>query len=287
MENYSGPPNLVNPANLRNPVYSMPRVKVRQDYEDWQDSQDREIKQLIMRNQKWRFFVFILLLGWTTAVSAQQKSLNLGIVSPNTKTDLKLEQAIAGMSSPEEAKLVNQAVNLGCVVRSRITAFRALGSWNDGAEPSVLLRVRGDEESLRYVLSRMGRDAAQKYVIYFHPQPAGPVDLYVLRPRTSMKNLVKLTNELERSGIPFSTIVPARGTTAIYIIDLDRDLREKILAAARKLRAQVSKETGNAKLFGDDLREKAKEKFDQEIKNYEAKNPNLPPTCDVQKRKPK
>src|SRR6185295_3514043 len=179
------------------------------------------------------------------------------------------EQAIAGMNSPEETKLVNQAVNLGCVVRSRITAFRALGAWSDGAEHSVLLRVRGDEESLRYVLSRMGRDAAQKYVIYFHPQPKGPVDLYVLRPRTGARNLRALTNELERAGIPFRTLVPSRGTTAIYIIDLDRDLREKILKAAHNLRAQVATETGNAQLFGDDARDKAKEKFDQEIKSYE------------------
>jgi hypothetical protein len=231
-----------------------------------------------------RSFLLVLLLGWTTAVSAQ-KPLNVGIVSPNTKTDLKLEQAIAGMNSPEEATMVNKAVNLGCVVRSQITAFRALGSWTDGAEYSVLLRVRGDEESLRYVLSRLGRDAEQKYVIYFHPQPKGSVDLYTLRPRSGTKNLVSLTNELERAGIPFRTLVPSRGTTAIYIIDLDRDLREKILAAARKLRAQVNKETGNAQLFGDDVREKAKEKFDQEIKNYETKNPNLPPTCDVQRRK--
>ena len=234
----------------------------------------------------WRSLALVLLLGLTTAVSAQN-SLNVGIVSPNTKTDLKLEQAIAGMNSPEEAKLVNQAVNLGCVVRSQITAFRALGSWSDGAEHSVLLRVRGDEESLRYILSRMGRDAEQKYVIYFHPQPKGSADLYVLRPRTGAKNLVRLSNELERAGIPFRTLVPQRGTTAIYVIDLERDLREKILTAARKLRAQVNKETGNAQLFGDDVREKAKEKFDQEIKNYETKNPNLPPTCDVQKRKPK
>ena len=95
----------------------------------------------------------------------------------------------------------------------------------------------------RYVLSRMGRDAEQKYVIYFHPHAKGTVDLYVLHPRTRTKNLVKLTNELERAGIPFSTVVPSRSTTAIYIIDLDRDLREKILAAARKLRAQVNKET--------------------------------------------
>src|SRR5215211_2839134 len=111
-----------------------------------------------------RSFLLVLLLGWTTLASAQQdeKTLNYGFVSPNTKTDLKLEQAIAGMNSVEEAKLLNKAINLRCVVRSRITAFRALGSWSDGAEPSVLLRVRGDEESLRYVLSRMGRDAGQK-----------------------------------------------------------------------------------------------------------------------------
>ena len=242
-----------------------------------------------MTNQlsNWRSFVLVLLVGLATAVSGQQgeKPLNVGIVSPNTKTNLKLEQAIADMSSPEETKLVNQAVNLGCRVRSRITAFRALGAWSDGAEPSVLLRVRGDEESLRYILSRMGRDAEQKYVIYFHPQPKGAVDLYVLRPRTGAKNLVKLSNELERAGIPFRTLVPSGNMVDIYIIDLDRDLREKILAAARKFRAQVNKESGNAKLFGDDLRDRAKEKFDQEIKNYETKNPNLPPTCDAQKRK--
>src|SRR5689334_10340050 len=100
--------------------------------------------KLTMTNQlsNWRSFVLLLLLSLTTAASAQ-KPLNVGIVSPNTKTGLKLEQAIADMSSPEEAKLVNQAVNLGCVVRSRITAFRALGAWSDGAEPSVLLRVKG------------------------------------------------------------------------------------------------------------------------------------------------
>lgn len=233
-----------------------------------------------------RSFLLVLLLGWTTLVSAQQdqKSFNYGFVSPNTKTDLKLEQAIAGMSSAEEAKLLNKAVNLGCVVRTRIAAFRALGSWSDGAEHSLLLRVRGDEATLRYVLSRMGRDAEQKYVIYFHPKVGGNVDLYTLRPHTRWRNLVALTNELERAGIPFRTLVPSRETTAVYIIDLDRDLRARIMNAARQLRARVSHEAGNAQLFGDDERDKANIKFAQEIKNYETKNPNLPPTCDMKKR---
>jgi len=239
----------------------------------------------LMRKTNQLSLVLALLLGWTTAVTAQraQKPLNVGIVSPNTKTDLGLEQAIAGMNSPEETKLVNQAVNLGCVVRTRITAFRALGSWSDGAEHSVLVRVKGDEATLRYVLSRMGRDAEQKYVIYFHPKVGGAVDLYTLRPRR--RSLVALSDALERAGIPFSTIVPSGETTAVYVIDLDRDLRAKIMNAARRLRARVSQEAGVAKLFGDDERDKAKVKFEQEIKDYETKNPNLPPTCDVQRMK--
>ena len=49
-------------------------------------------------------------------------------------------------------------------------------------------------------------------------------------------------------------------------------------------RARLTYQTGDADLFGDDIREKAKVKFEQEIKDYETKNPNLPPTCDVKKR---
>ena len=231
---------------------------------------------------KYRSFVLLVLLGWASVVAAQQ---NYGFVSPNKKTDLKLADAIAGMNSAEESKLLNEAINLSCVVRSRIRASRALGAWSEGAEHSVMVRVNGDEATLRYVLSRMGRDAEQKYVIYFHPQPKGAADLYVLRPWKSVRNLVALSSALERAGIPFRTLVPVNGTTTIYIIDLERDLRAKIFAAARTLHARVSQQSGNAQLFGNDERRQAKVKFQEEINNYEAKNPNLPPTCDVQKAK--
>ena len=234
------------------------------------------------RFPKSRSFLLVLLLGWTTAISAQQAQ-NYGFVSPNTRTDLKLEEAIKGMNSPEEVQLRAKAINLSCVVRSKIRAFKALGSWSDGAEHSVMLRVKSDEATLRYVLSRMGRDAQQKYVIYFHPRPRGSADLYTLRLRRRAPNFVALANALERAGIPFRTLVPAGGTTAVYIIDLDRDLRQKILTAARRLRARVSYEPGNAALFGDDERQKARALFEQEIKSYEAKNPNLPPACDMKK----
>jgi hypothetical protein len=228
-----------------------------------------------------------VLLVWTTSVTAQQdqKSFSYGFVSPNTSENLKLEQAIKGMNSREEIELRNKAINLSCVVRVRIRAFRALGSWSDGAEHSVMVRFQSDESTLRYVLSRMGRDAQQKFVIYFHPQPNGAADLYTLRPRAGPRNLVALTTALERAGIPFRTLVPLNGTTNVYIIDMDRDLRPKIMSAARRLRARVTQESGNAKLFGDDERQKAKTVFEQNITAYETRNPNLPPACDVQKRK--
>src|SRR5690242_20858292 len=233
-----------------------------------------------------RSLSLLLVMAWSTTISAQpdQKAVSYGFVSPNTSQNLKLEEAIRGMTSPAETNLRNEAINLSCVVRTRIRAFRALGAWSDGAEHSVMVRFTSDEDTLRYVLSRMGRDAQQKYVIYFHPQPGGAADLYTFRAR-SRTGLVALSNALERAGVPFRTLVPLNGVTAVYIIDLDRDLREKILNAARTLRASVSSVPGKAKLFGDDIRQQARTVFEQDIKTYETKNPNLPPACDAKDKK--
>ncbi len=239
----------------------------------------------------WRSLFLVLLLGCGTVISAQQpqergrESLNYGFVSPNKRDDLKLEEAIRGMNSPDEASLIKRAINLGCVVRSRIRAFRALGSWSDGAEYSVMVRVKTDEAGVRYFLSRMGRDAQQKSVLYFHPQPAGASRIFTLKPRRHMRNLIAVANTLERAGIAFRTLVPVGRNTWIYVVDLNRELHVKVMTAARLLRARVTSEAGNAAFVGNEQAQQASVVFEQEIKDYEGKNPNLPPTCDVQKRK--
>lgn len=238
------------------------------------------------RTAKIRSLLLLLLLACAQAVyGQQQKSLNYGFVSPNTKENLKLGDAIKGMGSAEETRLIKQSINLGCVVRSRVRAFRSLGSWSDGAEHSVMVRVESDEPTVRYLMSRLGRDARQKSILYFHPQPAGTADLYMLRPRRPIRNLAALANILERAGIAFRTMVPVKSGTWIYIVDVKRELRAKVMAAAKRLRAQVSSESGNAAFVGDDEADEAKVVFDQEIQSYEAKNPNLPPTCDVRPQK--
>jgi len=240
---------------------------------------------MLTRLSNWRSLILILILGCGTLISAQQpqkesrESLNYGFVSPNTRDDLKIKEAIMGMSSAQESGLINEAVNLGCVVRSKIRAVRALGSWSDGAEHSVMLRVKTDETAVRYLLSRMGRDAQQKSVLYFHPQRAGTAIIYTLRPRRHLRNLIAVATILERAGIAFRTLVPTRRTTLVYVVDLKRELYTKVMTAAKRLRASVRSQTGNAGFVGDDALPQAKIVFEKEINNYEKSHPNLPPSC--------
>ena len=236
---------------------------------------------MLTRRSNWRSLLLVLLFGCGTLISAQQgrDSLNYGFVSSNTRDDLKIEEAIKGMKSPEESRLMKRARNLGCVVRARIRAFPSLGSWSDGAENSVLLRVRTDEPTVRYLMSRMGRDAQQKSVLYFHPQPAGEARIYLLRPRRQMRNLIAVANMLDSAGIAFRTLVPTRRATLIYVVDLKRELHAKVMNAAKRLRAHVSSQTGNSEFVGNDALPQAKIAFEKEINHYEQSHPNLPSLC--------
>jgi len=222
-------------------------------------------------------FVFLVLS--CGSVTAQR---SIGFVSPNTREDLKLIEAIQGMNSPEELKLLSRARSLGCVIRRKITATGAVGSWSDGAEHSVLIRISADESTIRYLMSRLGRDANQKAVIYFHPRPRRLARLYVID-HILDRNFRQLGNVLDEEGIAFRTLVPARHGTMIYIIDLDNTLGRKVREAAKRLRQRVTSQRGDAAFIGDDSsRDKGQAVFAQEIKKYELKHPKLPPPCEIQ-----
>lgn len=234
---------------------------------------------------------FVILLSHGVPTAAQQppiqaaQPLNYGFVSPNTREDLRLRDAIAAMSSKDEAMLLKRAENLGCVVRARVTVFKSLGSWSDGAEQAILLRVRSDEASVRYLLARLGRDANQKSILYFHPKSSGTARIYLLKPRQQTTNLIRVAETLERAGIVFRTLVPVGNNTWIYVVDPRRELGAKVRNAAKRLRATVNSENGVAEFVGAEQVPQAKVVFDKEISDYESKTPNLPPTCDMQNRK--
>ena len=223
-----------------------------------------------------RLLIAVLLLSCSTATAQQ----SVGFVSPNTRDDLKLQDAIQGMDSQEELSLLSRASSLGCVIRRTITTRPAVGSWSDGAEHSILIRVSGDEPAIRYLMSRLGRDANQKAVVYFHPAARGRARLYIISHIRDF-NFRQIGGVLDRSGIAFRTLVPSRHGTIVYIIDLENSLRRKILQASRKLNHRFTSQTGNAAFIGDDSsRDKGQAVFAQEIKDYELKHPKLPPPCE-------
>jgi hypothetical protein len=224
-----------------------------------------------------RLLVAFLLFSCST-VTAQQ---SFGFVSPNTRDDLKLQDAIQGMDSQEELGLLSRAKNLGCVIRRKIAAKPAVGSWSDGAEHSILIQVNANESAIRYLMSRLGRDANQKAVVYFLPKARGRAKIYIINHIRDF-NFRQIGNVLDESGIAFRTLVPARQGTIIYIIDIENSLRDKVLQASRKLNHRVTSQSGNASFIGDDSsREKGQAVFVEEIKQYERKHPKLPPPCEV------
>jgi hypothetical protein len=228
--------------------------------------------------------IVVLVICCATADAQQsgtnRSSLNYGFVSPNTRDGLTIEDAIRGMQSSEESSLLKTARNLGCVVRRRINSTRALGSWSDGAEHSILLRVDADEPTIRYLMSRLGRDANQKAVIYFHPQSDGRAKIYAVRPSKRFRAFQTLARVLDQAGIAFRTLVPIKHNTMVYVVDTENNLAAKMKTAGKRLRARVTSQSGNASFIGDDsVREKGQTILLQEINNYESRHPGLPPPC--------
>jgi len=236
-----------------------------------------------------RICFLLLLLSWSSAGNGQdrlkppqKKSLTYGFVSPNTREGLKLEDAISGLRSAEEETLIRQARRMACVAQSKITALKAIGSWSDGAEHSVLLRAQTDESTIRYLVSVLGRRAQQKAALFFHANSTGEAEIYTLRPQKRSMTLSALARLLDKSGIEFRTLVPTKATVLVYVVDLKRELRAKIMTAAKTLKAHVTSRRGSAEFIGDDSsREKARDIFDAETKDYESKHSALLNKCRV------
>jgi len=232
-----------------------------------------------------KYFLLLILICISHATAQQPiqngpRSLNYGFVSPNTRDDLQLGDAIRGMNSAEENGFLKKAIALSCVVRSKVRAVKALGSWSDGAEYSVLLSVRADESAIRYLMSRLGREANQKAVLYFHPENQGTAKLYVVNALPRFRNFANLARLLDAAGITFRTLVRAKQNTRVYIVDTEDNLAAKVKLAAKRLHARFTSQTGNASFIGDDsVREKGQNVFANEIKEYEMKHPGLPAAC--------
>jgi hypothetical protein len=211
----------------------------------------------------------------------QQKALSFTFVSPNTRENLTLAQAQRLLNSREELNLINNIRRLSRCLRLKPRVEKTIGSFTDGAEHSALFSVSTDRPTLRYADARLGKFAKQKSVLFFRQDDSGAARMYVLRLRLGRRNLASVSSTLDRNGIAFRTLVPGNGRRMlIYVVDLDNELRNKIVSAARNLGALMTTIKGTGEFIGDDAdRDKARQVFTGVIKQYEDENPKVARRC--------
>lgn len=237
----------------------------------------------------WLFSVALLLAAsghvfpqqLATGTEEQRKAESYTFVSPNTRENLTLADAIRLLKSREEQKFINNIHRLTRCLRLKPVVNKTIGSFTDGAEHSALFRVFTDKPTLRYADARLGKLGRQKTVLYFRRDDAGAARMYVLRIWTGRRTLASIAKTLDRNGVPFRTLVPgARGRMSIYVVDLDNELPNHVVAAARSLGALLTTIKGTGEFIGDDTdRDKAQQVYAGIIKQYEDEHPGQARRC--------
>ena len=216
----------------------------------------------------------------TAQRASQQKAVSYSFVSPNTRENLTLDEAVKLLNSPEETQLVASIHSLSRCLGLRPLVSRSVGSWVDGAEHSTVFRVYADEHSLLYQAARLGKMQRQKTVLYFRQSVPGGGRMYILYPRIK-RSLSWISRKLDEIGIDFRALVPRwNRPTIVYVVDLENKLRTRMISAAHKLRARLVRIKGTGAFIGNDTdRGAAQSVFADTIKNYEAGNPEVARKC--------
>jgi len=212
---------------------------------------------------------------------ARQKALTYAFVSPNTRENLTLKESLRLLDSREELELIYAIRQLSTCLGLKSVVLKTIGNWKDGAEHSTMLKVYTDQPTARYTDARLGRRERQKSVLYFQQDAAGAGRLYVLSLRRRRSRLSQISMMLDRSGVPFRTLVPRlRRPALIYVVDLDHKLEKQVSTAARRLGARLFVIKGTGEFIGDDSdRERARQIFTEIINQYEDVHPQTKQNC--------
>ena len=210
------------------------------------------------------------------------KAVSYIFASPNRGVGLTLAEARRKLNSREEVALILAARETACRLGTRATVLKAVGSWADGVEHSVLMKVAADEEAVRYADARLGRRFRQKAVMHFQRRPSGAARMYIVvfTPRGD-GDLARLSKILDRSGVSERTIVPGRRRTAVYVVDPENVLRGSVASAARRLNARWMTLRGASGFVGDaGDSSRAQGVFSAVIEKYESEHPKVKRGCE-------
>lgn len=199
--------------------------------------------------------------------STGTKDESEGFFSPNTSENMKFEDALQKLNSPEQQQAVSRAQFLINKVFGAGTVQSAIGDWQDGAENSALVTVPGhDKDALDFTMATLGKELNQKSVLSFVHDESGNDRVYSLH---TDQDVQTIRNVLQKSGINFRTIVPEPQGATIHVFDQGGTMVDAIGKAAQQLKANgLTVIAGTGEFIGGDTREAGQNQYEQVIGRY-------------------
>lgn len=195
------------------------------------------------------------------------------MVSPNIKENMNYEEASKMLTSPEQARAVSIAKDL--IDKQKISGKieSAIGDWEDGAENSVKIDVKGikDFEQLAYTASKLGAMLNQKAVVAFQKKKDGPDILHKI---TADKPMDQVRKILSDNGISFRTMVGDRAKTSVTILDKGSQLTANVAKFLGAINGKSEAVRGVGEFIGGNTRIAGKKAYKGVIDNYERSFPN-------------
>lgn len=202
--------------------------------------------------------------GWDTR--GRGRKGEYGFFSPNVEENLTFEQAVQKLNSPEQQRAIQRAKELTQQILGGGEVNSAVGDWKDGAEnSSVIFSKNTDPDKLNYEMATLGSELNQKSVISFVKDKDGDDTVWTLRTPKSME---ETRDALDKAGINFRTLVPAKGGTTIHVFDQGTQLGDNITQAAKNLGSEVEAMFGKGQFIGGDSREEGQQAYRKIIEGY-------------------
>jgi hypothetical protein len=189
--------------------------------------------------------------GHGSGAAIGKGQLSFGFVSPNTKENLRFEQAEKELASPRQKEYHRYAQKL---VGPRGRVHDVLGDWADGAENSLMIEGNMSREELRKAVAQVGLTGEQKAVIPFAADKNGKDVMWSLE-LGGQTHVNAVRQALSKHGLQFRTLQKTANGLTVHVFDEGGQMQRNILGVVKQLGGSITRTRGRGEFLGGDTRE--------------------------------
>jgi len=168
-------------------------------------------------------------------------------ISPNTG-NLDFEGANKALASAKHKKLRKAFQEIDEAVGIHGMLSNVIGAWADGAENSLMTRVKGASwEQLVTAGAMKGFLANQKQVLVFKE---GDGDDSFIASFDAKGSLKEVHQHLLDNGLPFHTLEPTGNGVRVHVFGMDDETADAVFAAGKHFKSDITSHVGKGEFLG-------------------------------------